>query len=209
MNDSRCINAEELGNSTGFMDYSKQEWHWLFLSGADKTPKEMVYDVKRNKWYEISRGEDANIQCGLSIEDTEGNQYIYGFIDSGYIERLEYGTDFDGNEITSTFQTGDFAPLGLSYVTQLDRLKLMTVIPSSQVLSEITCTAYTDTSIAGEGYSMIPSKNGSYRIATPSFDGKLQGDPYHSLKFTTTTTTETCGFKPLAVVATFHPLTED
>ena len=205
MNDSRCIKASEVGNSTAFMDYSKQEYHWLFASGTSGTAKELVYDVHRNKWYEISRG--MALTCGCEVTDVEGNQYTYGFIDTGYMERLENGTDFDGNDIIHTFQFGDFAPLGLSFITQLDHLKLLTVAKTT-TSANVTCSHYADTLSSSSDYVMSPAKTG-YRIANPAFDSKLQGEPYHSLKFTITTDNETIGFEPIAVVATFHQLQEE
>lgn len=207
-NDASCINLTKIGDSIGFVDSVNQEYHWLFASGSSTTlDKELVYDIKRNKWFDIDRGTGMDLQYGLSVEDTDGNQYTYGFIDTGYMERLEYGNTFDGNSIVSTFQLGDFAPLGLSYATQLDHLKLISVIPTTAT-DDVTCTHYTDTSSTGTDYTLDVSTTG-YRLSKPAFDSKLQSEIYHSLKFTKTTDDEASGFKPIAVVATFHELSED
>jgi hypothetical protein len=207
MNDARCITLSKIGDSVGFVDSSKQEYHWLFANASSTTlNKELVYDIKRNKWFEIDRGTGMDLQCGLNVEDTYGNQYTYGFIDTGYMERLEYGNTFDGNNIVSTFQFGDFAPLGLSFESQLDHLKLVSVIPATAT-DDVTCTHYADTATSGTDYTMDVSTTG-YRVSKPAFDSKLQGT-YHSLKFTKTTDDEASGFKPIAVVATFHQLAED
>ena len=206
-NDSRCINLSKIGDSIGFVDPSNQEYHWLFANGSSTTlNKELVYDIKRNKWFEMDRGTGMDLQCGVCVEDTDGNQYTYGFLDTGYMERLEYGNTFDGNAIVSTFQFGDFAPLGLSFETQLDHLKLISVIPATAT-DDVTCTHYADTATSGTDYTMDVSTTG-YRVSKPAFDSKLQGT-YHSLKFTKTTDDETSGFKPIAVVTTFHQLGED
>jgi hypothetical protein len=329
-NDSRCIKASMVGSSIAFMDYTNQEYHWLFASGTSATTlnTELVYDVKRNKWFEIDRGTGMDLQCGVEVIDLDGNQYTYGFIDTGYMERLEYGTNFDGNSIVHTFQTGDFAPLGLSFLTQLDHLKMLTVAKTTtssnvtlshytdtlsaaikatgtitigsnvadndtltidgktytfkttltptegQVLigataaitldnlklavnrtdpgtndgvkykiaaahstveattntdtvqtiqalvagateltvsksaSTLTCTHVTGGKAASIDHTMSPANSG-YRIAKPYFDDKVQGDPYHSLKCTITTTDETCGFEPIALIGTFHAVQED
>jgi hypothetical protein len=329
-NDSRCIKASLVGESTSFMDYTNQEYHWLFASGTSATTlnTELVYDVRRNKWFSIDRGTGMYLQCGVETTDTYGNQYAYGFIETGYMERLEYGNTFDGNSIVHTFQTGDFAPLGLSYITQLDHAKLLTVAKTTTT-SNVTCSHYADTlsaavkatgtvtiganvanndtlTIDGKTYTfkttltptegeiliggtaaatldnlalainrtlpgtndgvkykiaaahstveattntdtvqtilalvagateltvsksastltcthitngksasidhtMSPANSG-YRMAKPYFDDKVQGDPYHSLKCTITTTDETCGFEPVALIGTFHAVQED
>ncbi len=207
--DSKCIKASKVGDSVGFMDEDKQEYHWLFASGTSATTlnTELVYDIIRNKWFEIDRTSGMDLQCGVSVQDTYGNQYTYGFIDTGYIERLEYGTDFDGNDIVHTFETGDFAPLGRAYISQLDHLKILTVAKTTTT-NNITCSHYTDTSSTATTHTMSPARSG-YRIAKPHFDDKLQADPYHALKFTITTDNETCGFEPTALVATFHGQQED
>lgn len=56
MNDARCITLSKIGDSVGFVDSSKQEYHWLFANASSPTlNKELVYDIKRNKWFEIDR----------------------------------------------------------------------------------------------------------------------------------------------------------
>ena len=175
------------------------------LYGAT-TPSTECY-IKELRISDVENTNDMKLQFGLTVEDTNGNQYTYGFIDTGYMERLEYGNTFDGNSIVSTFQFGDFAPLGLSFATQLDHLKLISVIPTTAT-DDVTCTHYADTATAGTDYTMDVSTTG-YRLSKPAFDSKLQSEVYHSLKFTKTTDDEVSGFKPISVVATFHQLAED
>jgi hypothetical protein len=205
--DARCITASLITKSSAFVDYEKQEYHWLFGSGVSATSlnKELVYDIHRQKWFEIVR-EEA-IQVGTSLVDTYGNSYTYGFKDSGYILRLENGTSFDGTGINHTLQTGDFAPLGLSTTTQIDKIKLLTVAKSISA-TDITLSHYSDTLSTSSDMSLDQNKTG-YRIANPMVDTKLQGEPFHSLKMSVTTTDEATGFEPLAVIATVHSLTED
>ena len=207
-NDSSCIKASKVGDSVSFIDSERQEYHWLFASGTSATTlnKELVFDIIKNKWFEIDRGSGMYLQCGVEVQDTDGNQYTYGFIDTGYIERLEYGTSFDSGNIVHTVQFGDIAPIGLAYHTQLDHLKLITVAKTT-TSNSITCTHYGDTYTTGTDKTMSPAKS-NYRIAIPYFDEKYQAT-YHSFKFTMTTSDETIGFEPIACVATFHPLQED
>ena len=89
--DSRCIKASLIGESVGWVDAVNQEYHLLIASGSAATTlnTELVYDIHRNKWFEIDR--TADLQCGLLVHDTDGNSYNYGFLDTGYMERLENG----------------------------------------------------------------------------------------------------------------------
>jgi len=321
--DSRCIKASKIGDSIAFVDPVKQEYHLLFASGSSATTlnTEMVYDIVRNKWFEIDRTVD--LQCGVTVHDTDGNAYCYGFLDTGYMERLENGTDFDGNDIVHTVETGDFALASLGTETRISSVKLFTVSKTT-TSNNITCTHTSDcgsntsavaavgtitmsgvatedetfivdtqtftwkttrtgtgevtigasasaavtnivTAITadlttvtaadgtgdtvvvtaatagllgnaiifsedssnmamdGSGYlggttlgandntetfTMSPEKNG-YRMAQPRFTDKLNGDPFHSLKFDITTNDETIGFEPLAVSVAWHPEHEE
>lgn len=190
--DSRCIPASKIGDSVGFIDYTRQEYHLLLASGT-----ELVYDIARNKWFEIDRGSD--LQCGVSVHDTDGNAYAYGFLDTGYMERLENGTTFDGTTITHTVQFGDIPLDGLAVETRLSAVRLITVAGTN----DVTLTVYSDTSSTGTDKTMTHTNTG-YRVAFPKFTEKLKGDPFFSFKLVTT-----AGFEPLALVATSHPVHED
>ena len=52
---SECITATKVWDSSAFVDTNNQEYHWMFYSGTAATPKELVYDFKRHKWFEIVR----------------------------------------------------------------------------------------------------------------------------------------------------------
>lgn len=205
--DSRCIRASKVGDSVGFIDPEKQEYHWLFASGAAVTTlnKEMVYDIARNRWFEIDR--DSDLQFGILVNDTDGNSYNYGFLDTGYMERLEYGTDFDGTAITHTLQTGDIAPEGLAVETRLSDFRLITVAKTT-TSEDITLTHYSDGNSSGTDHTLSPANSG-YRLAQPGFDDKLDADPFHSIKLTMSTDNETIGFEPLAMILTHHAMGED
>jgi hypothetical protein len=205
--DSRCIKSSMIGSSVGFVDPKRQEYHLLIASGSAATTlnTELVYDIARNKWFEINRS--ADLQCGVTVHDTDGNSYTYGFLDTGYTERLEYGTDFDGTDITHTVQFGDLPLGGLATETRLDWMRLITVAKTTTT-SDITMTHYADTATASTTKTMDPTNSG-YRIAEPDFDDKLNGDPFHSFKFEITTDNESIGFEPLALVVAFHPMGQD
>ena len=205
--DSRCINASLLGESVGWVDEERQAYHWKFASGTAATSlnSEWVYDFVRAKWFEIDRG--ADLQCGLTVHDTNGNSYNYGFLDTGYMERLEYGTDFDGTDITHTLHTGDIALADLATETRLSALRLIAVA-KTVTSNSVTLTHYGDTSSTGTDKTMSPASSG-YRVAIPKFVDKFNGDPFHSFKFVMVTDDETIGFEPIIAIASFHPVHGD
>jgi len=207
--DSRCIKASLIGSSVSFIDANRQRYHWLFASGTAATSlnTELVYDIARNRWFEIERS--ADLQCGIMVHDTDGNDYPYGFLDTGYMYRLEYGTTFDGTDITYTAHTGDMAFAGLATETQLDAGRLIAVAKTTAPNS-ITMTHYADGATSGTNHTMALAKAG-YRIAQPSFDDHLTADPFHSFKFVYVmdATDAPVGFEPMAFVATYHPTHED
>jgi hypothetical protein len=198
--DARCIKSSLIGESIGFVDVEKSEYHLLVASGTAATGlnTELVYDIARNKWFEIDRGTD--LACGVTVHDTDGNPYAYGFIDTGYIERLEYGATFDGTAISHTIQFGDMPLAGLATETRLSDVRLITVAKAS---GDVTLTHYSDSSSTGTVRTMSPARTG-YRIAQPYFVNKLDADPFHAFKLETTVS-----FEPIALVATFHPTHED
>ena len=206
--DTRCIKASKIGDSVGFIDPINNEYHLLIASGTAATTlnTELVYDIHRNKWFEIDRTVD--LQCGVLVRDTDGNSYNYGFLDTGYMERLSYGTDFDGNDIVHTVQTGDFSLADLAYETQLRKVKLITKAKTT-TSNSVSCTHYADSCTTGAtAKTMSPARSG-YRLAIPEFSHRLNAYPFHSLKYTMTTNNETIGFEPLASVLTFNVIRED
>jgi len=126
-NSSNYINLSVVGNFQAFIDERKMEYHLLIATGTSTSlNKELVYDITQKKWFEISRGTGKALNCGFALTDPYGNKFIYGGTIDGYLERLEYGTTFDGNSIVYTFKTGD-VPLAdsMAYWTELHRLKLI------------------------------------------------------------------------------------
>jgi hypothetical protein len=107
------INSTYSHLSHAWYDPTYKEYHYVYAKGSATTPDtEMVYDVIKNKWFEIVRG--SSCMLGITVEDIRGNQYVYGSFDSvagvagaGYIERLEFGNNFDGTAITCTLETAD------------------------------------------------------------------------------------------------------
>ena len=206
--DSRCINATMVGSSVGEIDPVNQTYHWLFASGSSAASlnKELVYDIKRNKWFEIYRGIDNPLQFVLLVHDTNGNAYNYGFLDNGKMYRLENGTTFDGKDIEHEFHTGDIPLGGLGIETQIDKMRLITVAKTTTT-NNIALTHYGDMKTIGTSKTMSPARSG-YRVAQPLVNEKL-GAFFHSFKVQMTTDDETIGFEPIALVVTHHLTHQD
>jgi hypothetical protein len=175
------------GTAVAFIDPVHQEYH-LILNATT----EVVYDIARNKWFSIDRV--SHLRCGVTVHDTAGKAYTYGFLDTGYMERLENGTTFDGEDIAWITHFGDMPLAGLDKESLLETVTLFTVAKAN----DITCTHYLDTSSTGTAKTM--DHTDTNRLATPFFDEKLNGY-FHSLKYT-----GIGPFEPLATVIWFHPL---
>ena len=202
---SLYIGASNIGNSSAEMDHVNQEYHLFLANGT-----ELVYDIARNKWFEMVRiaGQyTETLKCGVSVKDTNGNSYLYGFIDSGYMERLEYGTTFDGADIVHTVQFGDIPLAGTAVETRVSAARLVTVA-KTVTSNDITLTHYGNSSTTGTDKTMDPTKAG-YRVAMPDWTDKFNGDPFHSFKLVMTTNDEATGFEPMTLTVSFHSVHED
>lgn len=205
------LNLSKIGDSTGFFDPERNEYHWLFATGSSTTlNNEWVFDFYRFRWFEIPRGTGKNIQCGCPVADIYGNQYTYGFIDTGYMERLEYGTTFDGSDIVFEFQFGDFPLMeSIMYLTKIIRMKLIAV-------AKATTTALISISHYGDGcatesqtaFTHTSQKTG-YNSIKPVKKFNHHEHTLHSLKFTITTNNEIFGFEPIMVGILGEAVRED
>ena len=197
--DSSSINSSKVGDSEAFVDDVNQEYHWLFASGTSTTlDREFVFDLKRQKWYEVDRGTD--LQVGIEVEDTSGNEYTYGGIDTGYLERLENGTDFDGTDITHELFLGDIAPEKdtVSLDTTVRGIRLH-MIAKANTSNEVAVTHYGDTKTAGTSLDAMSPISSGKRIANVLKGCKKGPYNYHGFKFTMATNDETIGFEPIFV----------
>ena len=206
--DSRCITASHIGDSVAEIDPVNQHYHWLFYSGTAATAinKHLVYDIKRNRWFEVDMGGKVlNFIC--RVHDTDGNPYVYGFRSNGKVYRMNYGATFDGEDITHTWHTGAFPLGGLTVDTQVDRWRL--IAKSRTAGSDaMTVTHYGDENEVGtdKTHAMYDSERSV--VQTVKTD-KLHGNSLHAWKGVTTTHDETTGPEPLALAVTYHPTHKD
>jgi alpha-tubulin suppressor-like RCC1 family protein len=175
------------------------------LSGATNNAldQEYVLDLKKWKWFRIDRGTGKRLQCGVTVLDTPGNQYSYGFLDTGYMERLEDGTDFDGNDITCTLQVGDQLPVpqDLFAMTRTVRANLITMAKNTD--SDIILTHLIDGAETGTSYTMSAA-DASHRYANDVEDIYSPPGIFHSFKLSTTSDNETKGFEPIYLAITYQ-----
>jgi len=70
----------------------------------DKTGVEMTFINKKNQGlmpFTLSH----QINCTVSAEDANGFEVLYGGFDDGYVRRMDSGTSFDGEEVSSFVRT--------------------------------------------------------------------------------------------------------
>jgi hypothetical protein len=201
---SESINLSKVADSYGFWDNTNgnYEYHWLFASGSSTTlDKELVFDLRRQKWYEIDRGSGNRLQCGTDVSDSYGAHYSYAATNSGYLQRLENGTAFtgDGGAITYEFELGDLPPAGSLNMETILRYIRLVMVTKGTTSSSVTVTHYGDMNQTGKTITLSPSKSG-YDSTMParSVSGSTWGSHvFHRLKFTISTDDETIGFEPL------------
>ncbi len=198
---TECIPDGMKDDSTSFYDESRFEYHWCFASGASATTlnKEFVYNLLKRKWFEIDRGTGKYLQIGFSVQDTNGNNFTYGGIDTGYIERLEYGTTFDTNNIISQFRTLDIPFGGYSIETEIRHIRLVAVAKATTT-NTVTATHYGDgiTTSALTTATFIV-KDTTHRFVKPTKSVKWGSFLFHSISCSLTTSDENCGFEPVGI----------
>jgi hypothetical protein len=163
----------------------------------------MVYDLLRKKWYTVDRGTGKYLSLGFSVNDTNGKKYTYGAIDTGYVERLEYGTTFDGNSITNTFHTGEVALGGWSTDTSIHKVKHIAVAKTTTT-STVTMTHYVD------GITTSTDATSSASLSNTGYNKKMVTNSvtwtpgiFHSIKCSLTTTNESRGYEPIGLVLAY------
>lgn len=208
-NSAEHINLAMIDRSIGFIDPAWQEYHWCFATGSSTVlNKELVFDLRRWKWYEVSRTASKYLQQAADVCDTDDNHYIYGFADTnGFVQRLEYGNTFDGVSIVSDMRFGEF-PLGNDLIeTFVDDIAL-TMVAKATTTNDVAGTHYVDGLSTGTTYTFDPTSTGSRsyitRVISPATE-EVAGI-YHSLDLSMTTDNETVGFEPLHLCISYIPI---
>lgn len=191
------VGAAVLPTCTAAYDPVNDEYHWI-VPGIG----EWVYDLRKTKWFQIDRGTGKYLQCGIEVVDTGGNPYVYGALSTGYLERLEYGTSFDGTGVAYTLRTGDLALHNGSVWRDTTIRKIKVVQGAKTVTSSTpTLTHFGDSKTSGTTYSTYSATSSGKRLAfTTPPDIRLGPYLFHGLKLTQTTSDETApGFEPFFI----------
>ncbi len=209
------INRSMVDQFYGFYDDVAYEYHWICSTGNSSTlNREMVYDLRRKKWFEIDRGTGKKLLCGFSAQDTRGNKYVYGGTADGHIERLEYGTAFDGNNIVHTLETGDIA-LSKSMMLESDvRYLKLAGVAKSITNATVGITIYRNTETAGITVPAQAMTSPGARLFGVVPDGGLRSlgantALTHRFKFVVSTNNEIIGFEPLVISGEFATVREE
>lgn len=209
-NSATHINLSYIKNFSGKVDPAKMEYH-MFIAVTTGTvttlDQEWVLDLRRWKWFYVDRSTGGDLQCAVNVTDAYGASHSYGFIDTGYCERLEYGTTFDGASIVSTLQTGDFAPGDDPLVETSIDVIVPIMAAKTTTTADVTMTHYIDTATSGTSYTADPTSSG-YGLSFPVKIMNSAPGILHSVKLTITTTDETVGFEPMALGIYYYPIRE-
>ncbi len=144
------VNLAMIAYETGFMDHQLNEYHWLWASNSNTDlDKHYVLSFREWRWFEIDPGTGNRLQLGISVTDTDGNHYAYGFTDNGFMHRLEFGLTFNGSDGTSAVQFGDQLPVPQDplAVTSISRVNTIAVAKGTN--STITLRHMIDGGTAG------------------------------------------------------------
>jgi hypothetical protein len=200
------LTAAVLATCTGWIDQVYNEYHWVIPGSTD-----WVYDIKRRKWSEAPKA--SKIHCGVAVSDTSGIPYSYGFTATGFIERLEYGTTFDGTAIAHVLQFGDVAPTGS--ITDRTELRSIRLVGKAKETTDqtIAVSHYGDSSTTASvptitAMSMSNSGKRLFNVFR-SLGIVALNHIFHSLKFSVSTSDETIGFEPIFAVLGYKVVGKD
>jgi len=203
---SGAINLKHISRATSVWNLVNGEyfWHVFMPTGSSSVnDTEKAFDLKRRKWFTVKRtplgDTNKNIQAATEIIASNGSNYTYGVEDNGYLQRMNNGTDYDGNNIEAEFRVGDIAfANGDTLIVSKVRHVQMPQVAKTTTTNNITVTHYADGQTSGNSFSLSPVKTGR-RIAIPSMRQGIDLDPgvFHSLNAKLITNDETIPFEPL------------
>jgi hypothetical protein len=203
------VGAATLATATGELDPAKNEYHWI-VPGA----QEWVYSFDESKWSEIDRGTGKRINSIIPVRNADGIVFTYGGLDTGYLERLENGTDFDGNDIAHTLWMPDMALHNgeLHTRTELKSVRLIGIAKETTT-GTIAVSHYGDSSTTASVPAITPisMSNSGKRLFNVfrSFGKTPLVHVLHSLKYTISTNGETSGFEPIYAIIGYKVVGDD
>jgi len=206
-NESECINFDAMETARGWWNSENKEYNLAFPSGSGQTTnnKWLVFDAVRKKWYE--KVPPVYPACGFSVVDAYGKRYNYAGFSDGFMQRLEYGTTWDGTAIAQVIETGDFYPTkSLWDKTRLYRFK--TAYETITEAATCSVTHYRETSSTGESLTDLDLDGGSYDVTRETQRMNALGWS-HRLKWSASMSSTDKGFRPLAWGYQYQRVRED
>lgn len=201
--DSRCIDYAYADKAVGFFDPENQEYNLLIPSGSGQTTNNvwLIYDLIRDKW--TKKVPASYPQSGFRVQDTDGHQYTYLGLDTGYLLRNEYGNNFDGTAIAQSVTLSDMLPTGsLWEEVRLDFMKFVCEVKGD---SDDNISAYhrSDGDTTWTALTDIPMYAANKRIIQHVQRLNKIGIG-HEFKFEISTSDVADGMEPLALSFQYH-----
>lgn len=209
-NDTNYINTSIANKFAAFYDSHHNRYHGLIATGSNTTPnEEWSYDLLRKKWFKVNRS-TKYLWCGFEVEDSTGNKYVFGGTGDGYLERLNYGTSFDGVGIAYKFKLADNL-LDRSWYSR-KRLRSVRLVGKCKTTTSqtVTMNCYLDgNATAATPTTTVISQNVSGKRFFKTYRSLNFVGVTHSIEFTVTTTDENSGFDPLFVTGSYSVIDAD
>lgn len=173
---AESIDFDNIGISRGWYDSNFKEYNLLIPSGSSQTTNNvwLVLDVTSMRW--SKKVPPAFPQMGFQVIDTNGERHLYGGIDTGYMMRLENGSDWDGTDIDQVLESGDFFPTGDPWDITLVRSVKVFATKISEASRDLSITHYADT-----------DNSASTSLASLDLDDSTQGRIVRDTQYTNLT----------------------
>ena len=165
-----CINYAAIGKAFARYDPTFREYNLFIPTGtATDCNVWLVYDLKRQRWFEKNPGDAEFPQAALGVIDQNGARYTYLGIDTGYMMRNEHGPSWDGKKIHQEIAPGDFWPSGdVWQKTLIRRVKILAKRLDEECYLSVTHIADTNEVIVDsvfidaedDGYEFVDSEGG-------------------------------------------------
>jgi len=200
---SMYLSAATLALCNGFIDPVRSEYH-LVIPNVN----EYVYDFKKKKWFEVSRGTGNELECGCAVYDANGVAYGYGAVDDGKVYRLENGTTFNGTAISCEVTTADLALENGSVTVPTSVMGTRLYGKAKTGASTVTLTHYGDSATSGNAFATISPVAFGKRLFDVRRMERISGPcMFHQFKMTTSVSDETIPFEPLFFAVYYEPST--
>ncbi|KKL49231.1 hypothetical protein LCGC14_2317600, partial [marine sediment metagenome] len=202
---SNAINLSAIDESSAGWNIFNGDYfyHLLYPSGsATDCDKETIFDLRRQKWYTIDRtkasGTNKDLQVIAEVKDAKGVNYTYGAEDIGHVQRLNNGTDFDGNDIVANLRIADIAfEKGSTLLVTQPTFVQMPMVAKNSTSSNVICTHFVNQKTAGVDFTLEPAKTDELAIPSMKQGTNLDSGVFHSFAASLTTNDETTPFEPL------------